>query len=139
MLWIFFFFKQKTAYEMRISDWSSDVCSSDLQSQRRVTAATTGSRYRPRNDIAVESTPDRSLSDLFKSSRAVEATTGCGPSSPRCRVVIIAASVVSIGRFGSDRNHATPARALAGSAERTGRDAKSGGSGRRGEDGGEMG
>src|SRR3546814_8656530 len=29
MCW-FFFFKQKTAYEMRISDWSSDVCSSDL-------------------------------------------------------------------------------------------------------------
>src|SRR3546814_4184261 len=27
----FFFFKQKTAYEMRISDWSSDVCSSDLR------------------------------------------------------------------------------------------------------------
>src|SRR3546814_9131603 len=32
MLFIwFFFFKQKTAYEMRISDWSSDVCSSDLR------------------------------------------------------------------------------------------------------------
>src|SRR3546814_3426334 len=30
MLCWFFFFKQKTAYEMRISDWSSDVCSSDL-------------------------------------------------------------------------------------------------------------
>src|SRR3546814_5905978 len=30
----FFFFKQKTAYEMRISDWSSDVCSSDLQAIR---------------------------------------------------------------------------------------------------------
>src|SRR3546814_7627587 len=29
-LFSFFFFKQKTAYEMRISDWSSDVCSSDL-------------------------------------------------------------------------------------------------------------
>src|SRR3546814_7526432 len=28
--YVFFFFKQKTAYEMRISDWSSDVCSSDL-------------------------------------------------------------------------------------------------------------
>src|SRR3546814_5657147 len=28
-----FFFKQKTAYEMRISDWSSDVCSSDLRSR----------------------------------------------------------------------------------------------------------
>src|SRR3546814_4703350 len=31
-----FFFKQKTAYEMRISDWSSDVCSSDLARSRRV-------------------------------------------------------------------------------------------------------
>src|SRR3546814_11734125 len=30
LLCFFFFFKQKTAYEMRISDWSSDVCSSDL-------------------------------------------------------------------------------------------------------------
>src|SRR3546814_6265762 len=30
---IFFFFKQKTAYEMRISDWSSDVCSSDLRAR----------------------------------------------------------------------------------------------------------
>src|SRR3546814_3634966 len=29
-IFCFFFFKQKTAYEMRISDWSSDVCSSDL-------------------------------------------------------------------------------------------------------------
>src|SRR3546814_11627773 len=32
-LFFFFFFKQKTAYEMRISDWSSDVCSSDLEAQ----------------------------------------------------------------------------------------------------------
>src|SRR3546814_10055694 len=31
---VFFFFKQKTAYEMRISDWSSDVCSSDLRNLR---------------------------------------------------------------------------------------------------------
>src|SRR3546814_16164952 len=30
-VFLFFFFKQKTAYEMRISDWSSDVCSSDLR------------------------------------------------------------------------------------------------------------
>src|SRR3546814_14284375 len=32
---VFFFFKQKTAYEMRISDWSSDVCSSDLDLELR--------------------------------------------------------------------------------------------------------
>src|SRR3546814_1447016 len=33
---IFFFFNQKTAYEMRISDWSSDVCSSDLAIAQRM-------------------------------------------------------------------------------------------------------
>src|SRR3546814_7210411 len=51
----FFFFKQKTAYEMRISDWSSDVCSSDLptdftQSRFRSTStacSTTGSGASP--------------------------------------------------------------------------------------------
>src|SRR3546814_959016 len=34
IVFVFCFFKQKTAYEMRISDWSSDVCSSDLCPQR---------------------------------------------------------------------------------------------------------
>src|SRR3546814_6185299 len=34
ILIVYFFFKQKTAYEMRISDWSSDVCSSDLTTLR---------------------------------------------------------------------------------------------------------
>src|SRR3546814_6691403 len=34
LYFIIFFFKQKTAYEMRISDWSSDVCSSDLVKHR---------------------------------------------------------------------------------------------------------
>src|SRR3546814_5241112 len=36
----FFFFKQKTAYEMRISDWSSDVCSSDLMMESGMLTAT---------------------------------------------------------------------------------------------------
>src|SRR3546814_10432146 len=36
-LCVFFVFKQKTAYEMRISDWSSDVCSSDLGARGGVT------------------------------------------------------------------------------------------------------
>src|SRR3546814_9680043 len=35
VFWVFFF-KQKTAYEMRISDWTSDVCSSDLRILRRL-------------------------------------------------------------------------------------------------------
>src|SRR3546814_1482602 len=40
---VFFFFKQKTAYEMRISDWSSDVCSSDLYNS--------GFSYTPQNTV----------------------------------------------------------------------------------------
>src|SRR3546814_10825562 len=35
LAYVIFFFKQKTAYEMRISDWSSDVCSSDLSGPRK--------------------------------------------------------------------------------------------------------
>src|SRR3546814_19198961 len=38
---MFFFFKQKTAYEMRISDWSSDVCSSDLRGTQEQLAVLT--------------------------------------------------------------------------------------------------
>src|SRR3546814_8885424 len=51
----FFFFKQKTAYEMRISDWSSDVCSSDLPRaaapigiQASITAPTRADRLSPK-------------------------------------------------------------------------------------------
>src|SRR3546814_16035091 len=41
----FFFFKQKTAYEMRISDWSSDVCSSDLADNCARSARLSTTRY----------------------------------------------------------------------------------------------
>src|SRR3546814_5597796 len=44
----FFFFKQKTAYEMRTNDWSSDVCSSDLA---RGTAAARAPSRRPRPPV----------------------------------------------------------------------------------------
>src|SRR6059058_6672027 len=36
VLFVFFFFKQKTAYEMSLRDWSSDVCSSDLGEQTTI-------------------------------------------------------------------------------------------------------
>src|SRR3546814_1911608 len=45
----FFFFKQKTAYEMRISDWSSDVCSSDLR-QDALQGGTAADRQKARQD-----------------------------------------------------------------------------------------
>src|SRR3546814_9839775 len=76
-LFFCFFFKQKTAYEMRISDWSSDVCSSDLPFQKcdfRLlllrtgeitgadrTAATAGGRRRSRSHLrSVEGVSRRS-------------------------------------------------------------------------------
>src|SRR3546814_1445667 len=42
---ICFFFKQKTAYEMRISDWSSDVCSSDLRCLPHVASTKTVTQF----------------------------------------------------------------------------------------------
>src|SRR3546814_6577682 len=64
-VFIFFFFKQKTAYEMRISDWSSDVCSSDLISEKIVPAyrklqAYFSDEYLPhaRAGIAITDLPD---------------------------------------------------------------------------------
>src|SRR3546814_3061755 len=67
MSFFVFFFKQKTAYEMRISDWSSDVCSSDLvaaESGRLVIGQVVGPggvarvltacRYRPVAGVALE-------------------------------------------------------------------------------------
>src|SRR3546814_8867088 len=44
---IVFFFKQKTAYEMRISDWSSDVCSSDLRSGKHEAGQQQGKHHAP--------------------------------------------------------------------------------------------
>src|SRR3546814_1361070 len=51
-----FFFKQKTAYEMRISDWSSDVCSSDL------TAAEIAPEWHLRMQAAVQNHVDAAVS-----------------------------------------------------------------------------
>src|SRR3546814_8033947 len=50
----FFFFKQKTAYEMRISDWSSDVCSSDLLSGNQAVAAGLGDQDAGAGRVALD-------------------------------------------------------------------------------------
>src|SRR3546814_2961464 len=49
---LFFFFKQKTAYEMRISDWSSDVCSSDLRDEPLARRALVGQEDEQRTFVA---------------------------------------------------------------------------------------
>src|SRR3546814_10500678 len=51
---VFFFFKQKTAYEMLISDWSSDVCSSDLLAHAGRKASTWSPLTRERGTVPVE-------------------------------------------------------------------------------------
>src|SRR3546814_3310946 len=59
LCFLFFFFKQKTAYEMRISDWSSDVCSSDLLRDDTVTIRPIAGT-RPRGATPAE---DRTLAE----------------------------------------------------------------------------
>src|SRR3546814_2655561 len=51
----FFFFKQKTAYEMRISDWSSDVCSSDLYTANTTTNSDTPPYVRSAQTSTIDS------------------------------------------------------------------------------------
>src|SRR3546814_429778 len=66
--YLFFFFKQKTAYDMRISDWSSDVCSSDLPSgapPRSRAANDRGSRTAPGNR-AQDHTPAKRTAAVVK-------------------------------------------------------------------------
>src|SRR3546814_9990293 len=55
---VVFFFKQKTAYEMRISDWSSDVCSSDLQAQEMHAGFVDARRVIPITGIAERAVDD---------------------------------------------------------------------------------
>src|SRR3546814_8880428 len=64
----FFFFKQKTAYEMRISDWSSDVCSSDLHRSAR-------------DGILDRNEQIRSLARAFSSSRRAPPMQASKPNS----------------------------------------------------------
>src|SRR3546814_5001237 len=53
-----FFFKQKTAYEMRISDWSSDVCSSDLAEKETTVAGNSLLLIDLKHDITERTIPD---------------------------------------------------------------------------------
>src|SRR3546814_10777926 len=69
---VFFFFKQKTAYEMRISDWSSDVCSSDLHHRLRISdealdaAARLSARY-----VTERFLPDKAIDLIDESASRV--------------------------------------------------------------------
>src|SRR3546814_1124926 len=78
----FFFFKQKTAYDMRISDWSSDVCSSDL--------CATARRDDQRRAMHAEQCRDpqtgRRLATACRQGRAVDSLAGAEDLAARRRV-----------------------------------------------------
>src|SRR3546814_7044286 len=59
VLFFFFFFKQKTSYELRISDWSSDVCSSDLLGARGVSGDRSRTDPARERATARDADPDR--------------------------------------------------------------------------------
>src|SRR3546814_1828866 len=64
----FFFFKQKTAYEMRISDWSSDVCSSDL--------CNVGKQERPFDMLRANGVEIQPLARISRAAAAIESRLG---------------------------------------------------------------
>src|SRR3546814_20616840 len=105
---MFFFFKQKTAYEMRISDWSSDVCSSDLfaRHERRNESPSEiqrGSALHP--IIAATSTgrPARRSSMVMRLSSDPARPTGAPASSvspPLTDRAIMSSEVSRVGKEG---------------------------------------
>src|SRR3546814_12903199 len=60
---MFFLFKQKTAYEMRISDWSSDVCSSDLKAEEVAAASVPGAPPEAAADETAKNAPASNFSE----------------------------------------------------------------------------
>src|SRR3546814_1378300 len=78
---MFFFFKQKTAYEMRISDWSSDVCSSDLTWRRTVFGFTSLSLQARRCEKPCSAIRRRAAS---RRAAGLLSLLPAAPSAPRC-------------------------------------------------------
>src|SRR3546814_19069145 len=74
-----FFFKKKTAYEMRISDWSSDVCSSDLlePDNEAYFGAPDNGMYADENGMPLESEPGTETDMPAEPAEQTPATTTC--------------------------------------------------------------
>src|SRR3546814_6145943 len=97
----FFFFKQKTAYEMRISDWSSDVCSSDLgQVGRGARLYDIGAHLAPGAD------PARNCADVCGQDKAIERDEA-EPPGDRC-----ARARVGFDRNGRSEEHTSELQSL---------------------------
>src|SRR3546814_10671853 len=93
----FFVFKQKTAYELRISDWSSDVCSSDLSAMRM---AGTDARIRVSSVIAP------SFNGTFKSERMKTRLPASAPESANEERVLMVDICVRLLGYETDKTRA---------------------------------
>src|SRR3546814_8138838 len=100
---LFFFFKQKTAYEMRISDWSSDVCSSDLRLARPWRYAGRAPRQHRRAD------PPRSRASR---SAGVPAASRRGGSDPSRHIGSASACGGSASRSSRSEEHTSELQSL---------------------------
>src|SRR3546814_5883925 len=119
----FFFFKQKTAYEMRISDWSSDVCSSDLEVPVHLFVAEAVDRVRPaaeQQQIAIDvEQPGRDLAVVGDRRQLVSATYNLLDNavkySDACASVVVRARAAggSVDVCVQDHGVGIPTRALA--------------------------
>src|SRR3546814_2209599 len=85
----FFFFKQKTAYELRISDWSSDVCSSDLRTGDRLYRRRRTGRSHPQVDPPAQAPPRsaRAQARVAAEGRGLIAPTRLLRAGSRCNML----------------------------------------------------
>src|SRR3546814_7683296 len=101
----FFFFKQKTAYEMRISDWSSDVCSSDLARHRDAAQRrrqSLQSEFDLRGYVFADAASERLLSlaaQVARSELPVLVTGPNGAGKEKIAAIVHANSAVRDGPF----------------------------------------
>src|SRR3546814_4218283 len=99
----FFFFKQKTAYEMRISDWSSDVCSSDLAAlcaiAEELTQAPSSAAEQHDHNVLRVSNILRPRENTDKDGRMM-----CGSDSPRRRLSRASSRSLHYGQAGDRKS-----------------------------------
>src|SRR3546814_10999426 len=127
---IFFYYKQKTAYEMRISDWSSDVCSSDLPKPPRKAPPRQNSQKSPRKTATQEIAPQAMPS---RPPKVKPARRPKRPISSEAGMVIaaVAMNCSDSGRVASAGVGARPGREGGGGGERGQGRGEEGGRGKR--------
>src|SRR3546814_1021823 len=99
ILIVLFFFKQKTAYEMRISDWSSDVCSSDLGERIII--------HHRKTDLAAGQRREQRVGQAAIQRRDARSERECGIAAPRAGRGRADDAVLPAGQEAAEKQRAT--------------------------------